>query len=127
MSRKLSELPGTGTFARGLHPPQRKELSLQEPIEAVPTPQQVSVPLLQHTGSPCRPLVKTKDPVAMGDMIGEATGFISACIHASIDGTVQMASVATLPNGRHVKTIPRKATEQRLTGEPLWEDIFSDD
>ena len=50
--------PGKGTFAHGVHPPPRKNLSEDGPIEIVPTPAKVTLPLQQHVGGPCAPLVK---------------------------------------------------------------------
>ena len=56
--------PGRGTFARGVHPPQRKELAADAPIEILPPPPKVVLPLLQHIGGPCTPIVKPKQTVA---------------------------------------------------------------
>ena len=120
----MTGLPGKGTFARGVHPPERKQFSEDAPIEVLPVPAQVAIPVLQHTGSPCEPLVKVKQEVALGEKIGEATGFVSAPIHASVAGTVMMTGVATLPNGRHVKTIPIKTGPHPLSGDALKEEIF---
>ncbi|MFH0952841.1 MAG: electron transport complex subunit RsxC [Verrucomicrobiota bacterium] len=124
MIASLKGFPGTGSFSRGVHPPGRKKLAEDAPIEVLPTPAQVAIPLLQHTGAPCEPLVKIKQEVVLGEKIGDAAGFISAPVHASIAGTVQMASVATLPNGRHVKTLPIKAGPNQLSGDALKEEIF---
>ncbi len=121
---KLAGLPGSGTFARGIHPAKKKALSETAPIEVLPTPAQVAVPLLQHTGAPCQTLVKTKQDVSAGEMIGNCDAFVSAPVHSPINGTVLKASVATLPNGRHVKTLPIQAAEGQLEGEALYEDIF---
>src|SRR5512135_3279224 len=100
MIASVKGFPGTGSFARGVHPAEQKKLAEDAPIEVLPTPAQVAVPLLQHTGAPCEPLVKIKQEVVLGEKIGDASGFISAPVHASIAGAVQMTSVATLPNGR---------------------------
>jgi len=116
---------GKGTFAKGVHPDDSKQLSAAAGIEALPTPKQVAIALLQHTGAPCEPTVKNKDEVQPGDVVGASEAFISAPVHASIAGTVAMASVATLPNGRHVKTVPIKAADaQPLAGAALLEDLF---
>ncbi|HDY65793.1 MAG TPA: electron transport complex subunit RsxC, partial [Phycisphaerae bacterium] len=53
-------MPGKGTFARGVHPPGRKGLAADAAIEVFPTPAQVKIPLLQHTGAPCEPLTKPR-------------------------------------------------------------------
>jgi len=123
----MKHLCGPGSFAGGVHPPGRKDIASDKPIEVLASPAQVTVALLQHTGAPCKAVVKPKQAVALGDPLGEPGGFISAPVHASIAGTVAMPSVTTLPNGRHVTTIPIKADEEQLTGEALWRDIYGGD
>jgi len=107
-----------------VHPPSLKYLAREVPIEVLPPPDAVAVPLLQHTGAPCEPLVKPRQPVTLGQKIGSSEAFISAAVHASIAGVVQVGSVATLPNGRHVRTIPIQADGPQLAGKALWEDVF---
>ena len=119
--------PAKGTFARGVHPPEGKHFAADAAVEPLPSPAQVAVALLQHIGAPCEPLVKPKQEVALGECIGKATGFISTSVHAPIAGTTAMLSVATLPNGRHVKTVPIKAGEEQLSGRALWDDVFGGD
>jgi len=121
---KLAGLPGKGTFPRGIHPAAEKALAEDMPIEVMPTPAQVAIPLLQHTGAPCEALVKAKQEVSAGEMIGNSEAFISAPVHSSVNGTAATASVTTLPNGRHVKTVPIKASEEQLAGEAIYEDVF---
>jgi len=123
----IDDLRGIRTFARGVHPPSLKHLAREVPVEVLPSPGAVTVPLLQHTGAPCEPLVKPKQAVTLGQKIGSSETFISAAVHASIAGVVQMGSVATLPNGRHVRTIPIQADGQQLAGKALWEDVFGGD
>jgi len=49
----------------------------------------VTIPLNQHVGVPCSPLVKVGDTVAAGRMIGDVPeGKLGAPIHASINGVV---------------------------------------
>ncbi len=124
MTTTTENLGGKGTFARGVHPPEGKELAENKAIEVMPTPARVMIPLLQHTGAPCKETVEPKAEVAMGDMIGNADAFISAPIHTSITGTIVKTGVATLPNGRHVPAIPIKAAEDQIEGEALREEIL---
>jgi electron transport complex protein RnfC len=114
-------------FAGGVHPPERKTLAEDRAIEVLPTPAQVAVPLLQHAGAPCIPVVKPRQEVAYGDRIGDADAFISAPVHASIAGVVQIASVTTLPNGRHVNTVSIKAGAKQVEPAALREDLFGGD
>ncbi len=126
-SSTVSEIPGKGTFRRGVHPPEGKQYAANCPIEIFPPPAQVVLPLLQHTGAPCQPTVKMKDKVALGQQIANADAFVSAPIHASISGVVQKDSVATLPNARHVKTLPIVAEGEQLSGQALWDDLYGGD
>jgi electron transport complex protein RnfC len=114
-----------GTFAGGVHPPERKHLAERAPIEVLPPPAEVRIALLQHLGAPCDPVLKTRSEVAIGDLVGEAKGFVSAPVHATISGTTGRISVATLPNGRHVAVVPVKAAEeQQLSDRALFDDIL---
>ncbi|NCC52312.1 MAG: electron transport complex subunit RsxC [Spartobacteria bacterium] len=125
MSAKLVDLPGKGTFERGVHPHGHKQLAAEASIEVVPSPSEVLIPLLQHTGAPCVAAVKIRDEVKVGDVIGTSDAFISAPIHASVSGTVGKETVATLPNGRHVRALPiTAAAEQPLQGQALLNDIY---
>ena len=112
-------------FPGGVHPPERKILAADAPIEVLPTPDAVRIPLWQHLGAPCEPVVKPRTEVALGDVVGDAKAFVSAPVHASVAGSVGRASVATLPNGRHVPVVTiQAAAEQPWTGDALWEETF---
>jgi len=71
----------------GIHPEENK-LSAQSPIEVLPPPSQVSVPLGQNLGAPAKPLVKRGDQVKTGQLIGVGEAFISANVHAPVSGKV---------------------------------------
>ena len=116
------------TFARGIHPAEQKHLAAEAPIEVLATPEVVRIPLLQHLGAPCKAIVKPRTEVTLGDVVGEATGFVSAAVHASLSGATTRGVMVTLPNGRHVPAVPIKAAdEQPLAGDALWEDVFGGD
>ncbi|MGI6299552.1 MAG: electron transport complex subunit RsxC [Verrucomicrobiota bacterium] len=124
----FSGASGVGTFPRGVHPPEAKEYSRAASIAVLPTPDQVQIALLQHTGAPAVPTVQPRTDVVMGDMLADGKGFISAAVHASISGKTAALGVTTLPNGRHVQTIPIKAaTEQPYTDAALLAEILGGD
>ena len=127
MTALATATAGPGRFSRGIHPPDRKGFAEDAAIEVLPNPAQVAIPLLQHTGAPCEPLVKVKDEVARGQKIGEGKGFITAPVHASVAGTIAMPSVTTLPNGRHVKTLPIKTGPTQLSAEELKATLLGGD
>jgi len=76
------------TFRGGVHPPESKDPTVDKSIKRAPLPEMVAIPLLQHTGAPCKSLVKAGDKVKRGQLIGKSDKFISSAIHASISGTV---------------------------------------
>ena len=120
-----TEPSGKATFARGVHPPDRKELAAEAAIEVLPIPKEVRVPLLQHLGAPCEATGKPRTKVDIGDVVGDSDAFVSAPVHASITGATGRASMTTLPNGRHVPVVPIKADkEQSLEGQTLYDEIL---
>ena len=77
------------TFPKGgVHPPENK-FSAGNPIEVLPLPAMVTIPLSQHIGTPAIVNVKVGDRVKAGQMIGNSAGFVSTNIHSSVSGTVR--------------------------------------
>jgi len=77
------------SFRGGVHPPEKKELSASKPIEVLPPPDVIWIPLQQHIGAPCKPIVNAGDAVKKGQVVGEAGGFVSAPVHSSVSGKVK--------------------------------------
>lgn len=71
----------------GIHPKEQK-LSAGNAIQPIAIPNQVIIPLAQHIGAPCQPVVKKGDSVKVGTLIGKTVGFVSANIHSPVSGTV---------------------------------------
>lgn len=71
----------------GVHPPENK-LTSGGKIQKLPVPEQVIIPLGQHIGAPATPVVQKGDTVKAGQLIGQASGFVSANVHSSVSGTV---------------------------------------
>jgi len=115
------------TFRRGVHPAEEKVLSQEAPIAVLATPKEVRIPLLQHLGAVCEPVVKPRQKVRIGDLLGESDAFVTAPVHSSITGKTARESVTTLPNGRHVPTIPVKAGEQEIEGRAIYDDVLGGD
>ncbi len=107
------------SFSRGIHPADRKSLSRDMAIEVLPTPNEVVIPLQQHAGAPAQVVVKPRQDVVVGDLIGDAgQAPISANIHASMVGKVQALTGVTLPNGRQSIAIPIKPAPAKPAGKP---------
>ena len=114
----------SGTFAGGVHPPERKEATRDLPIEVLPTPKIVRIALLQHTGAPCEAVVASRQDVTLGEPVGSSDAKISAGVHASVAGKVTKTAATTLPNGRRVSVVPIKAGAEQLEGDELYEALF---
>ncbi|MFN3739749.1 MAG: electron transport complex subunit RsxC [Thermodesulfovibrionales bacterium] len=93
------------TFKGGTHPPEKKELSKDSPIEVLSEPEKVIIPLSQHTGAPCKPAVNVGDTVKKGQLIGTPEGFVSAAVHSSVSGKVIGIENVQLPTGRFSQAI----------------------
>lgn len=85
----------------GVHPSDNKQWSKGSAIEVMELPDVVNIPLSQHIGAPATAIVKKGDKVVVGQKIAEATGFMSANIHAPISGTV--TAVDLQPNGQGIR------------------------
>ena len=72
----------------GIHPSEHKEYSEHIPLKRFPDPKTVVIQMSQHLGAPANPVVQVGDKVKVGQLIGEAAGFISAPVHSSVSGTV---------------------------------------
>lgn len=112
------------TFPRGVHPKYNKELSVDNRVEIMPTPEIILVPLLQNIGAMSVPVVKSKQEVEFGEKIAKGEAFISAEIHAPVTGVIQKQTVTTLPNGRHVPVLPIKTKGDQKEGRELWDMIY---
>ena len=88
-----------GAFRGGIHPPDRKVATCGSPIERAPLPDRLTVPMSQHLGAPCVPLVAKGDRVVRGQLIGEIDALISAPVHAPASGEVVGIVSALTPAG----------------------------
>jgi len=72
----------------GVHPVEGKEPTEGKSLVAFPAPKVAVFPMSMHLGAPANPVVAVGDYVKVGQVIGEAAGFISAPVHSSVSGTV---------------------------------------
>ena len=68
-------------------------------------PKEVLIPVSQHIGAPATPIVKVGDAVKVGQLIAEASGYVSANVHASVSGTVTKIEDYLRTNGTTVTAI----------------------
>jgi len=77
------------TFKGGIHPYEGKELSKDKPVKVVLPKGELVYPMSQHIGAPAKPVVAVGDRVLAGQIIGEALGYVSVNVIASVSGTVK--------------------------------------
>ena len=91
-------------FFGGIHPKYNKEMSTGITTFRQITPAHVVIPMQQHIGKPCTPLVKVGDHVVIGQKIGDGDG-LCVPVHASVSGTVVAVEPRPHTSGRDVMAI----------------------
>ena len=71
----------------------------------MPVPSKVVLPMQQHIGAPCTPVVKKGDTVMVGTLVGKAEGFVSANIYSGVSGTVASVDTVPISNGASVAAV----------------------
>ena len=76
-------------FDHGVHPAHLKEQTEDLSIQRVPFVSHYVMPLGQHIGVPCRPVVKPGERIGRGQLIAEPGGFMSTALHSPVTGTIR--------------------------------------
>lgn len=88
----------------GIKVPHKKNTAEIKPLR-LDIPKTVSIPMSMHIGKPAKAVVKRGDEVKVGQLIGEADGFISAPVHSSVSGKVAKIEDMTISNGAAVQCV----------------------
>jgi electron transport complex protein RnfC len=78
-------------------------------------PEKVIIPLKQHKGIPCVPMVKKGDLVVIGQKIGDCKDNHDSSVHSSVCGEVLSIEMAPHPEGNKVLSVIIKTTESDQT------------
>lgn len=105
------------TFPKGGVHPSENKLSSAAKSQTMALPKIVTIPLSQHIGAPATAKVAKGDQVLTGQLIAEATGFMSANIHSPITGVVSAVDMAVNAQGLRQMMITIKADEQEQWAE----------
>jgi Na+-translocating ferredoxin:NAD+ oxidoreductase subunit C len=89
----------------GVHPPSYKELTADKPIREIEASSNVIIPMQQHVGTPCVPMVKKGSEVCVGTVIGDSEAYVSAPIHSSVSGKVIQVAPQAHPAGEDVLSV----------------------
>jgi electron transport complex protein RnfC len=82
----------------GAHPDDRKRPAADTAIAALPLPPLLTLPLTQHIGAAARPVVQAGERVLRGQLLAEATGPVSAPIHAPTSGVIAGIGEVQVPH-----------------------------
>ena len=111
-------------FFGGIYVPHYKSFTEHKAIKEASLPNEIIIPLLQHTGVPNQPVVKVGDRVKAGQMIGTTDKFVSAPVHASLSGTVTAIEPRPCFTGEMIHSIVIAVDKDQ--GKPEWADLDVD-
>ena len=92
------------SFFGGVHPKENKWYACDKETQVFPEPDTVVIPMAQHIGAPCKPLVAKGDLVTKGQKIGDNQG-LCVPVHASVSGKVKAVEVRPHTNGSTVLSV----------------------
>ena len=120
------------SFRGGIHPNGSKNHTANKPIEIATLPSKVVIPVSQHIGAPCVPIVAKGDCVKKGQVIATSPAFVSSPVHSSISGIVK--DIALYPHPVFGKclsiVIENDGLDEWVEGIPLtrdWEKLSADE
>ena len=92
------------SFFGGVHPKENKWYACDKETQVFPAPDIVVIPMQQHIGAPCKPLVKKGDLVTVGQKIGDNQG-LCVPVHASVSGKVKAVEMRAHTSGTTVMSV----------------------
>ena len=92
------------SFFGGIHPKENKHYAEHSAIQNFPEPDILVIPMSQHIGAPCKPLVKKGDKVTMGQKIGDNEG-LCVPVHASVSGVVKGVEMRPHTSGTLMQSV----------------------
>lgn len=104
----------------GVHPQAHKDASAAQPIEVLPMPEFLYIPLLQHIGAPATAVVRQGERVRKGQLLAVAQGAVSSPIHAPTSGEIVALGEYPAP---HPSGLPVPTITLRADGEDRWAEL----
>ena len=92
------------SFFGGVHPKENKWYACDKAVQNFPEPDILVIPMQQHIGAPCKPLVKKGDLVTVGQKIGDNQG-LCVPVHASVSGKVKAVEAKPHTSGTTVMAV----------------------
>ena len=106
------------SFFGGIHPKENKWYAEEQKIMEFPAGDTLVIPMSQHIGAPCQPLVKKGDLVKKGQKIGDNQG-LCVPVHSPVSGKVTVVAPRPHPNGTTMMSVVIENDHQ----DTLCEDI----
>ncbi len=119
---------GMHTFGRGgIHPGPHKEATAGRPIETLPPPEEVVLPLSQCLGEPSEPIVKKNEIVRRGQKIADG-GKTGVPLHAPISGKIRPVEKRPHPTlaiamSLAITAVPDAEGELDFPEDPEWRSL----
>ena len=92
------------SFFGGIHPKENKWYAEDQRTLGFPEPDVLVIPMSQHIGAPCQPLVKKGDTVLMCQKIGDNQG-LCVPVHAPVSGKVKAVEMRPHTNGTNMMSV----------------------
>ena len=105
--------------------PHNKATAELETVE-MPLPSQVILPMQMHIGAQCVPLVKRKDHVDVGQLVGHAEARTTADIFSPVSGTVKELRTIYYSNGRNDVAIVIEPDGEQTVAETVKPPVVTD-
>ncbi|MGL4370233.1 MAG: electron transport complex subunit RsxC [Spirochaetota bacterium] len=112
-------------FKGGVAVPHRKRTEDCEVIR-MDLSKKVIIPMVQHIGAPCLPLVQKGDYVKVGQKIGDADSPMCSPVHSSVSGTVTDVRPILYAGGVEVVSVEIETDGQQLVHESIAPPSASD-
>lgn len=96
---------GSRTFKGGIFADDLKGLTKDVKTSLGRDPDIVTIPMSQHIGAVCKPLVKKGEVVQVGQKIGESESHVSAPVHSSVSGEVLSIDNVMTTSGFRVQAV----------------------
>lgn len=97
---------------RGVALPHHKVTAKLQTVK-MPLSKKLYIPLQQHTGAPCEPVVQKKDEVEKGQLLGKMSAAVCAPIYSPASGKVTGVTTVDLPGKFQVETLVIKTAEEQ--------------
>lgn len=113
----ILNLPKLFKFKGGVHPPEHKLESTTTPIQPLPMPSRLVLPLRQHVGNIPKIRVEVGQQVLKGQLLAEPEGNISAAVHAPTSGVIAAIKEELIP---HPSGLPDMSITLEPDGKDEW-------